>query len=106
MSVFNKKQKFEIGDQCSIYSPQSIMNFINEFGMKFEMEIISIDISSIERKFKIHYLYYKENTQKDAVIEISNYDAELKYFIETKGLDELSFRTDYKNQTEFIKKFL
>lgn len=106
MSVFNKEEKFVIGDKTLIYNPQTIMNFIYDFGKQFEMEIISVDASSIERTFKIHYLYYKDNIQKDAIIEISDYDVEFKYFLETKGLDELSFRNNYKIQTEFIKGYL
>ncbi len=106
MGVFNKKETFTIGDKSRIYNNQTIMDFIYDFGKQFNLEILNIEASSLERKFNIHYLYYKESIQKDTIIEISDYDATLKYMLETKGIDELSFRNNYKNQTEFIQKYL
>lgn len=104
--MFNKKEKLEIGVNSLIYNPQSIMDFIFKFKEEFNFEIIAIDASSKDRTFKIHYLFYKENIQKDIIIKISSYDENLDYFLETKSIEEVSFRSVYKNQIEFIRKFL
>lgn len=106
MMVFNKNKSFAIGNESKIYNPHSIMEFINKFYNQFEYEVASVDASANDRTFKFHLLYYKNNIQRDVIIEYSSYDAQFKYFIETKGIDELSFKMVFRDETEFIKELI
>lgn len=103
---FNTNKVFEISNESKIYNPHSIIEFIANFYKKFEYEVVSVDASNDDRTFKFHLFYYKDRIQRDVIIEYSSYDSELKYFIETKGIDELDFKRISKKETEFIKEFL
>ena len=106
MCNYSKVKKFELSERCLLSNPQSIIDFMYGFHKNFSYEIIGVDTSSEDRTFVFQYLYYKNGVQRNVDIEFSSFEEKLKYTIYSNGINKLSFEEIYKNEINYINKFI